>query len=136
MGYLNIVETLKTAANRVNIAGTFCHGKRLDTSFVYDEPMPQIHLLPFTTTVDIPNDQDNSLIQMFFCFQDSPSSTPEERQVIIGEADKLADAFIAALTDMAIPITNVRKEPNYQSLSAVASGYLLFFNIITYRNPC
>lgn len=132
MRYNDIVSLIKTVAEEINPTGTFIHGRKADGSIIYDKPLPQIHLYPFITTKDRTTGFDNSDVFMGFWFQDKPTNKPEQRQEIISKADDLCQAFIEGIEATGqIQLSNVRVEPQYQTLAATLSGYALRFNILS-----
>lgn len=139
MAYQIIVDAIRDAANAVNTSpsGTFIHGRRADGSLAYDEPFPQIHLYPFVTN---PQDSNRNLvfadIVMAFWGQDSLSTSNEEREAIIAAMDSLSNDFLNQLDLSSLEITNIRKEPQYRTLSATLSGYAITFRLKVFDNPC
>lgn len=141
MGYQLIVDCIRDSAEAVNPTGFFVHGRRSDGSLEYNEDFPQIHLYPFTSN---PQDANRNLvfadIVMGFWGQDTPETSPEEREVIIAAMDVLSDSFLNELDDYIndepIEISNVRKEPQYRTLSATLSGYALTFRMKIFESPC
>ena len=135
--YQIIVDAIRDAAVSVNSTGTFIHGRRSDGSLEYNEPMPQIHLYPFIT---LPQDTNRNLvfadIVMAFWQQDSPTTTNIEREEIIAAMDVLSNEFLDALDLGELEISNIRKEPQYRTLSATLSGYAITFKLKVFDSPC
>lgn len=135
--YQEVVDLIRTASIQVNPTGTFIHGRRADGSIEYDKPMPQIHLYPFVSS---PQDGNrafvNNDIVMGFWKQDAPDTSNEEREEIISAMDTLSKEFLEALDEGVLEISNIRKEPQYRTLSATLSGYAITFRLKTHTSPC
>lgn len=138
MSYQAAVNTIRDIAKEVNPKGTFTHGRRNDASLEFAEVMPQIHLLPFTSDVNIDNGYiDSYSMQMLFLQQDSPESSVTEREAIIAEMDTLCRSFVTTLNNTdGVSISRVRTEPNYRIFSATTSGYLLSFTLQISSSVC
>jgi hypothetical protein len=138
MGYQTAVNVIRAAAQAVNPDGFFVHGRRSDGSIEYNEAFPQIHLYPFTSSANITDTwQDGFDIVLGFWQQDSPDSTPEEREAIIAEMDGLMRAFVAELRDNPlIGLDALTTEPQYRTLSGTLSGYACRFRMLIVNAPC
>jgi len=138
MSYLQTVSIVRTAANAVN-SNRFDHGRIVDFSQNFNKPFPYIWLYPFDIRDADPtsDDQfDTTTVRVGFWFQDKPDSSIQEREVLIGKADELCNAFLEELREnMRIIIENVRREPQYQFHNATVSGMALEFDIRT-LTPC
>lgn len=120
--YLRTIQELRAIAEGVNPSGTFLHGRDLDASLSFGANMPLIHVLPFTTREEDFLDSEDVII--CFWFQDSPDSTPEERENLISQAFELSSDFIGALKESPVlTIRAIEREPQYQTLSGTFSGY-------------
>lgn len=137
MSYLQTVNEMRTAANAVNPHGTFDHGGHVDISQDFDKPLPFIYLYPMSDVPAIdPNFVDSNTILMGFWAQDSPDSTTEEREKLIGKMDALSKAFILQLvSNKFTKLSALTREPVYKFYNGTFSGYLVRF---TYQNfsPC
>lgn len=137
MGYQLIVDSIRNASLAVNPSGFFVHGRRSDGSLEYNEAMPQIHLYPFTT---FPQDDNRNIvfadIVMAFWSQDTPETSPEQREQIISLMDDLSNSFLNELDLADLEISNVKKEPQYRTLSATLSGYAITFRLKMFESPC
>lgn len=138
MAYQAIVDFLRDTAEAVNEDGTFIHGRKIDGSIEYNEPFPQIHLYPFTSTIDTSGGLvETANIVMGFWFQDAPDSSNAERESIIASADQLCQAFIQEIVEAdGFDISGIRTEPQYQTIHGTLSGYALTFQLKTAANPC
>lgn len=138
MAYQDAVNVVRNAAAAVNASGFFVHGRRSDGSINYDEAFPQIHLYPFTSSANIADNWvDIFDMQIGFWQQDSPESTPEEREAIIAEMDVLMRAFITELRNTSlVQIDTLTTEPQYRTLSATLSGYACRFRLTIVNVPC
>ena len=138
MGYQTAVDVVRDAAQAVNASGFFVHGRRSDGSINYDEAFPQIHLYPFTSAANIADNWvDVFDMQIGFWQQDSPESTPEEREAIIAEMDALMRSFVTELRETPlVQIDALTTEPQYRTLSATLSGYACRFRMTIINNPC
>jgi hypothetical protein len=138
MAYQSVVDYVRDAANAINPDGLFVHGRRSDGSIEYSGAFPQIHLYPFTASLDIINNEnETSNIVMGFWQQDSPSSTPEEREAIIAEMDSLCRSFLHELNAVEnITLSNIQVQPQYRTLSATLSGYAVTFRILMVNSVC
>ena len=138
MAYQSFVDYIESVAQTVNPTGTFIHGRRIDGSIEYNAAMPQIHMYPFTTNVDVSNgyiETANMLIG--FWFQDSPESSNEDREAIISQADVLCKNFIEQIVNEdEYEITGIRTEPQYQTIHGTLSGYALSFQLKGAFDPC
>jgi len=136
MTYLETVALIRSVALEVNPSGEFIHGTRVDGSLQYDKPNPLILLEPFTINIDTVSNNDTTNISLGFMFKDSASSSVEEREVIIGNADELCSEFITEIQTRSVDIQNVRATPFYRVFAGVLSGYLLTFNLVSRRSAC
>lgn len=138
MAYKAIVDFIRDTCADINDAGTFIHARRSDGSIAYDGPMPQIHLYPITSEVDVSNGLvTTSTILMGFWFQDDVASTNEEREDIIDRAEQLCNKFIGEVVEADnFDITQIKTEPNYRQLAGTLSGYILTFKLKTSESPC
>lgn len=138
MAYQATVNFIRDICNDINPTGTFCHARRSDGSLEYHGEMPQIHLYPITSDIDVANGLiSTSAILMAFWFQDATDSSNEEREAIIAKAEVLCNKFIQeAVEAEGFEITNIRTEPNYRQLAGTLSGYLLSFRLKTAESPC
>lgn len=138
MAYQAIVDFIRDTAEAINEDGTFIHGRRIDGSIEYNEPFPQIHLYPFTSTIDITNGlTETANIVMGFWLQDAPDSSNEDREGLIASADQLCQDFIQEIVEAEeFDISGIRTEPQYQTIHGTLSGYALSFQLKTAANPC
>jgi hypothetical protein len=137
MLYADIVDIIESIAEEVNDVGTFIHGRRVDGSLAYPDPMPQIHLYPFTTNIDVANGLDTSNISMGFWMQGGAEANADECKEFITKADILMRAFLKELyTHTEIDLSAVRSEPAYNLFTAVLTGYQLSFTITTKHKTC
>ena len=117
----------------------FIHGRLIDFSNSYTGTYPLVTLLPFTiqdarSTPDATF--DFATLVVGFWKEDSPDTTPEQRENIISEMDFLSDFFIDNLEDnIGIRLTNIQKEPQYQMFQGTLSGMAVQFRIDLIR-PC
>lgn len=134
MAYQAIVNYIRDIAKTVNETGSFIHGRRIDGSIEFAEPMPQIHLYPFISSINVADSLvETANVTLGFWFEDKPDSSNKEREEIIARADTMCKAFIQAMLDSDDPfqISNLRTEPQYQTFHATLSGYALSFTITT-----
>ena len=136
MTYLETVTLIRSLAIQVNPTGTFIHGRRVDGSLAYDGHYPQILLEPFTTNLSGENGTQTANMSLGFMFKDAAENNAEARELIIGEADVLCTAFIAALEAASVGVENMVTRPFYNIFAGVNSGYLLTFNFISKRASC
>lgn len=138
MSYKTVVNVIRGVANDVAPQGTFTHGRRSDSSLEFSGLFPQIHLFPFTGSIDITNSNIITYnITMLFCGQDTPDSSNEEREDIIQAMDELSNEFIKGVIEAdGVSCTGFRKEPNYRVLAGTTSGYIISFNLTTACSLC
>jgi hypothetical protein len=138
MTYQAIVDLIRNTAYIVNPTGHFVHGRRSDGSLDYNEPFPQIHLMPVRSSIDYSNNTERSDIVILFWQQDSPESSNDEREAIIAQMDVLSRNFLQLLYDEDIlNLANVLRTPEYRQLAGTVSGYGISFTIVdkTSCNP-
>lgn len=137
MRYEDLVNLIQNVSVGVNPDGTFIHGRRVDGSLNYDGAMPQIHLYPFITTIDLPNRVDVSNITMGFWMQAEAEANADDSKQFISNADDLMRNFINQLyLHTELDISNVRSEPAYNLFAAILTGYQLTFTITTKHSTC
>lgn len=136
MTYLQTVDLIQSICESINPTGTFIHGRRVDGSLAYDDQMPQIHLYPFITTPDLNNGFDSSNITMGFWQQGAAELSPEESKEKIAAADVMTRAFLVALNNSSVDLSNIRMEPGYNLFTAILTGYTLTFTIISKTSSC
>jgi hypothetical protein len=127
--YQNIVNACRNATPK---GLRFIHGRLQDFTNEYTGTYPLVTLLPFTVT-DFRSTPDaifdNSNIVVGFWEQDSPDTTPEQREHIIASMDILSDTFIDNLLDSGVKLSNINKEPQYQMFQGTLSGFAISFRI-------
>jgi hypothetical protein len=127
--YQNIVNACRNATPK---GFRFIHGRLQDFTNEYTGTYPLVTLLPFTVT-DFRSTPDaifdNSNIVVGFWEQDSPDTTPEQREHIIASMDSLSDTFIDNLLDSGVKLSNINKEPQYQMFQGTLSGFAISFRI-------
>jgi hypothetical protein len=127
--YQNIVNACRNATPE---GLRFIHGRLQDFTNEYTGTYPLVTLLPFTVT-DFRSTPDaifdNSNIVVGFWEQDSPDTTPEQREHIIASMDSLSDTFIDNLLDSGVKLSNINKEPQYQMFQGTLSGFAISFRI-------
>jgi hypothetical protein len=127
--YQNIVNACRNATPK---GLRFIHGRLQDFTNEYTGTYPLVTLLPFTVT-DFRSTPDaifdNSNIVVGFWEQDSPDTTPEQREHIIASMDSLSDTFIDNLLDSGVKLSNINKEPQYQMFQGTLSGFAISFRI-------
>ena len=128
--YQNIVNTCRSA---VPGGERFIHGRLVDFSQEYTGTYPLITLLPFTVN-DFRSTPDEvfdfATITVGFWKEDSPDTTPAQREAIIAEMDTLSDQFINNLLDStSTKISDIQKEPQYQMFQGTLSGFAISFRI-------
>ena len=127
--YQNIVNVCRDATPQ---GLRFIHGRLQDFTNEYSGTYPLVTLLPFTITDfrSTPDSVfDNSNILVGFWQQDSPDTTPSQREAIIAAMDNLSDTFIDNLLDIGIKLSNINKEPQYQMFQGTLSGFAISFRI-------
>ena len=127
--YQNIVNVCRDATPQ---GLRFIHGRLQDFTNEYSGTYPLVTLLPFTITDfrSTPDSVfDNSNILVGFWHQDSPDTTPSQREAIIAAMDNLSDTFIDNLLDIGIKLSNINKEPQYQMFQGTLSGFAISFRI-------
>jgi len=133
--YQNIVNACRNATPE---GLRFIHGRLQDFTNEYTGTYPLVTLLPFTVT-DFRSTPDaifdNSNIVVGFWEQDSPDTTPEQRENIIASMDILSDTFIDNLLDSGVKLSNINKEPQYQMFQGTLSGFAISFRI-DLISPC
>jgi hypothetical protein len=127
--YQNIVNACRNATPE---GLRFIHGRLQDFTNEYTGTYPLVTLLPFTVT-DFRSTPDaifdNANIVVGFWEQDSPDTTPEQREHIIASMDSLSDTFIDNLLDSGLKLSNINKEPQYQMFQGTLSGFAISFRI-------
>ncbi len=124
MTYNEIVNLIKATAEAVNANGLFLHGRNFDLTLEFNKVFPQIHLYPFTQTID----RDNTHIvattmTIGFWSEDGHEQNLDQRQELINQMDLLSIAFETALrTAPKIQIISIRREPQYLMYMGVLSG--------------
>ncbi len=132
MIYQETVDLIRSCAQEVNPDGTFINGRRADASIQYGDQMPQVHLYPFTTRED-EDDNVRSIILMSFLDQDSPDSSPEQREAIISQMEALSGAFVdkvRSTSGVSIEGT-IEREPQYRTMQGTLSGYAVRFTLLS-----
>lgn len=141
MSYQTTVNAIRSAAQAVNPAGTFRHGRKIDASQgSVADTFPCIHLYPFTMPKPTNGDfvGNNSMIVGFW-EQDTPETNPEQREAIINRMDELCDLFLEQLGAIkTIRVSNAVAEPQYQMFMGTVSGVAVRFNleVINPNSPC
>lgn len=138
MSYQVTVNSIRSAAQAVNSNGTFRHGRRIDASNgSINDASPIIHLYPFQTGKSTdPDFVDSNTILIGFWKQDRADTSPEERESIISEMDELSDLFIEQLAESKLlRLTQITKEPQYQMMAGMVSGYAVRFTLENFT-PC
>jgi len=133
--YKKFVKSLRGIAETVNAKGTFIHGKKADGSIESELPFPQIHLYPFTIVKDRQNGNDTANLFMGFWLLDDMGNSLEQREELISNAEILSEKFMEAMEAKGYYMTGIKAEPQYQSLQAHASGFIITFNLI-FKNGC
>jgi hypothetical protein len=127
--YQNIVNACRNATPQ---GLRFIHGRLQDFTNEYSGTYPLVTLLPFTVT-DFRSTPDavfdNANIVVGFWEQDSPDTTPEQREAIISGMDVISDIFIDNLLDSGVKLSNINKEPQYQMFQGTLSGFAISFRI-------
>jgi hypothetical protein len=127
--YQNIVNACRNATPQ---GLRFIHGRLQDFTNEYSGSYPLVTLLPFTVT-DFRSTPDavfdNANIVVGFWEQDSPDTTPEQREAIISGMDVISDIFIDNLLDSGVKLSNINKEPQYQMFQGTLSGFAISFRI-------
>ena len=139
MNYSAVVNKIREAVASLPGDIRFIHGARIDGSlFTSGDAFPQIHLYPFTSTVDITNAfYERCDMVIAFWMQDKPDSSVEEREQIISEMDVLSKQFLIALdNEVSGRISNIRREPQYRQLQGTVSGYAITFTIEVASGKC
>ena len=136
MTYLDVVTLIRRISKVVNPTGTFVHGKRVDGAQTYSDHYPVILLEPFPDTIDKTQDIETTSLTMAFMFQDSPSSSVEEQEVLIGQADVMRREFQDLLYVEALDLSVFRGTPFYRIFAGVNTGYLLTFTITNKTVTC
>jgi hypothetical protein len=136
MTYVQTVDLIESICNTVNASGTFIHGRRTDGSLAYPDPMPQIHLYPFITVPDLINGFDSSNIQMGFWQHGAAELSMAENKAKIAAADVMTRAFLVALNESRVDLSNIRMEPAYNMFPAILTGYMLTFTITSKTSSC
>jgi len=138
MAYIDVVNVIRDTVKELDGDIYFQHGLRVDGSLSYNEVFPQVHLFPFTSTIDITNGfYENPQILMLFCDQDRPDTSVEEREAIIQRMDDLSRDFIIRLdNNISGRITGIRREPVYRQLAGTVSGYSIQFTLENVTNIC
>jgi len=136
MTYLETVAFIRGIAETVNTNGDFVHGRRVDGSAAYDGNFPMILLEPFITSKDLVKGSAVANISLGFLFKDAAENTPEQREVIISQADAMCSAFEAELLESSVDTGIVRESPFYLLFAGTVSGYLLSFTITSKISSC
>ncbi len=127
--YQNIVNACRNATPQ---GLRFIHGRLQDFTNEYSGTYPLVTLLPFTV-IDFRSTPDavfdNANIVVGFWQQDSPDTTPAQREAIISAMDTLSDTFIDNLLDSGVKLSNINKEPQYQMFQGTLSGFAISFRI-------
>lgn len=136
--YIDIVNTLREAAEHVNPKGVFYHGRVSDANlYIESKPLPQIHLYPFRITHPIRNSVDVvPNVLMAFIFQDTPHTSDEDRTDIVNEADRMQRLFENWLIANDITYSNYEAEPFFKQFNGVTSGMFVRFQLQIKTNPC
>jgi hypothetical protein len=133
MEYKNLINLIRSTANKVNPTGLFEHGRRVDAALNYNENFPQILLMPVRHTVNRTDANVGNRIVILFLAQDTPETSPEEREEIIQKMWELYNKFMERLHEdnPIIQITEEIATPEYRAMQATASGYATQFNLLT-----
>lgn len=128
--YEKIITALKIVSQGVNPTGRFMNGRVIDASTAYAGAYPLIHVYPFTIQEDDDGIWDSANILIAFWMQDKPSSTPEDRELLIFAMAALTKTFTSMLKEYnGISVRAVTKEPQFHMLAATLSGFALRFKI-------
>jgi hypothetical protein len=136
MTYEETIDFIEAICVDINPNGSFIHGRRMDGSLSYPDPMPQIHLYPFITVPDAINGFDKSSMVMGFWMQGTAESSPDEAKTLIGQADTLVRTFITRLHESSVSVESIQMEPAYNIFPAVLTGYSLVFQLISKTTSC
>lgn len=136
MTYLDVVALIRRVSQAVNPNGTFIHGSRLNGSLSYGDKYPVILLEPFPDTIDPNTEIETTSLTMGFMMQDRAESSIEQQEVLIGEADVIRRAFIAAMKLEQVDLSVFRGNPFYRIFAGVNTGYLLTFSITNKTVTC
>lgn len=138
MTYQETVTLLQAICADINPTGAFVHGRRADATLEYANHFPQVHLYPFTVSIDTQETYfETCEILMAFWLQDSPETSPDQRRELITQADTLCRNFIKQLlATPGVQVSNLRTEPQYRTLSATLSGYALSFTLSAKTSVC
>jgi hypothetical protein len=130
MTYNEVIELIKNTADFVNPNGLFLHGRNFDLTLEFNQVFPQVHLYPFTQTIDRDNTHIvQTTMLVGFWAQDGHENSLSQRQSIINDMDLLSIAFETKLREAPkIQILSIRREPQYLMYMGVLSGVAL--NII------
>lgn len=137
-GYLQAVNLIRSIAEAINTSGFFTHARNFDNSLNFDEDGAQIVLFPLSKTID----QSNNYFEQYNCamaflLQDAPDSTPEQRELIINDADNLLRLFALAsngIDGYTFSTFNVRTE--YRINAGTYSGLLVNFTLSLSVDVC
>ena len=137
--YIDVLTLLKRVAKEANYEGSVYHGRVSDANlFIENNLMPQIHIYPFrmqkkpnANGIDfVPN------VLLTFIFQDSPSSSDEDREEIINKADIMQTKFRRLLENENVEFSNYEAEPFFKQFSGVTSGMFVRFQLTAKSKSC
>ena len=137
--YIDVLTLLKRVAKEANYEGSVYHGRVSDANlFIENNLMPQIHIYPFrmqkkpnANGIDfVPN------VLLTFIFQDSPSSSDEDREEIINKADVMQTEFRRLLENENVDFSNYEAEPFFKQFSGVTSGMFVRFQLTAKSKSC
>jgi hypothetical protein len=136
MTYNEFVILIKSVADSVNADGLFLHGRNFDLTLEFNKVFPQIHLYPFTQSINSDNTNIvNTQANVGFWVMDGHESTIEQRQSFIAQMDDLSLLFENELrTRSRIQVMTIRREPQYLMYMGVLSGVALNININSGRS--
>lgn len=137
--YIDVLTLLKRVAKEANYEGSVYHGRVSDANlFIENNIMPQVHIYPFrmqkkpnANGIDfVPN------VLLAFIFQDSPSSSDEDREEIINKADVMQTEFRRLLENENVDFSNYEAEPFFKQFSGVTSGMFVRFQLTAKSKSC
>jgi hypothetical protein len=136
MTYNEFVILVKSVADSVNADGLFLHGRNFDLTLEFNKVFPQIHLYPFTQSINSDNTNIvNTQATIGFWVMDGHELTIEQRQAFIAQMDDLSLLFENELrTRSRIQVMTIRREPQYLMYMGVLSGVALNININSGRS--
>lgn len=129
MRYPDLVDLIQAAAETVNPAGFFWHGRISEASINHEKPFPQVHSYTGTHTKTGGVLRYNVL--MAFYGQDVAEGDAEQTLTIQGQMQILADQFLKAFKDNAgIQVSdNITVEPLTKDKLIMGSGWALRFSV-------